>query len=65
MASQPNSYFPLLASDQADVIRIYLELMGEGNHAERVSDVRTTNAPLEPRNDSNNSCFPSELLDLE
>lgn len=65
MPIQPNSSFPLLASDQADVIRIFLELMAEGNHAERVSDERATNNPLEPRNDSNDSCFPREQLDLE
>ncbi len=65
MAIHPNSNFPLLASDQADVIRIFLELMGEGNYAERVCEVRTTNHPLEPRNDLNDSSFPSELLDLE
>lgn len=52
MANHLNSNFPLLASDQADVIRIFLELMRESNHAGRVSEPTTTNKPLGPRSDS-------------
>jgi hypothetical protein len=52
MSIHPNSSFPLLASDQADVIRIFLELMSEGDHAGRVSKTTTTKKPLGPRSDS-------------
>ena len=52
MANHPISNFPLLASDQADVIRIFLELMRESNHVGRVSEATTTNKPLGPRRDS-------------
>jgi hypothetical protein len=53
MAIDPNSSFPLLASDQADIIRMFLDLMIDSNRAGRVSEVRATKEPLEPRDDSN------------
>jgi hypothetical protein len=52
MANYPNSSFPLLASDQAEVIRIFLELMCEGHHDQDVSEATTTKKPLGPRSDS-------------
>jgi hypothetical protein len=53
MSIHPNSSFPLLASDQADVIRIFLELMREGDHAERVPEATTNKKPLGPRTECN------------
>jgi hypothetical protein len=60
-----NSSFPLLAADQADVIRIFLELMSEGDRNGHVREVRKTNQSLEPRNSPEDSLFPNEPLDLE
>lgn len=60
-----NSSFPLVAADQADVIRIFLELMSEGDRNGHVREVRKTNQSLEPRNSPEDSHFPNEPLDLE
>lgn len=49
----PTSNFPLLASDQADVIRIFLELMSARRVPEAAAD-----QPAGPAIDSNDSCFP-------
>jgi len=64
MAIHPDSNFPLLASDQSDVIRIFLELMKESDHAGRAPEF-TTNQPVGPRNDSSGSWLPGEPLDKE
>jgi len=64
MSIHPNASFPLLASDQADVIRLFLELMSEGDRAERASKV-TSNQPVGPGNDSSNPWFPRELFEAE
>jgi hypothetical protein len=53
MSIQPISNFPLLASDQADVIRIFLELMREGDHAGRVPEATTNKEPLGPHRECN------------
>ena len=53
MAIHPDSSFPLLASDQADVIRIFIELMREGDRPEQAPQAMTTKKPHESRNDSN------------
>jgi hypothetical protein len=63
MSIDPKSNFPLLASDQAEVIRIFLELMSEGDRAERVSNVKT-NQSVGPHNDSNGLLPPGEPSDL-
>jgi hypothetical protein len=39
MAMSPDSSFPLLASDQAEVIRIFLELMDEHDRTEHPSEL--------------------------
>ncbi len=57
MSIHPNSSVPLLPSDQADVIRIFLELMSTG-------DRTTTEEPVGPRNDSSDSWYPGEPSDL-
>jgi hypothetical protein len=65
MTIHPNSSFPLLASDQADVIRIFLDLMREGDGAGHVPQATTSNKQLGPGADCNDSRIPRELLDLE
>ena len=52
MANHPNSSFPLLESDQAEVIRIFLQLMCEGHLAEDVSEATMAKKQLGPRSDS-------------
>ena len=64
MLSDPISNFPLLAADQADVIRIFIELMRDRDFAEGASKAATSSQPLERLYDSNHSGFPNELLDL-
>lgn len=64
MSIHPNSSFPLLASDQADVIRIFLDLMSKNERAEH-SAGSTSSQPVGPRNESNDPSFPGNLLDLE
>jgi len=51
MSIHPDTSFPLLASDQADVIRIFLDLMSQGDRTGVASDV-TSNSQPGPRNDS-------------
>jgi hypothetical protein len=53
MANHPNSSFPLLESDQAEVIRIFLELMCESHRNEGVSEATTTKKPFGACRDSN------------
>lgn len=64
MSIHPISSFPLLASDQADVIRIFLELMSDQDPSGLESEV-TINKPLGSRSDSDRSRFPGELPDLQ
>jgi hypothetical protein len=64
MASHPVSSFPLLASDQADVIRIYLELMQERARAGSASDVKE-DQPLGSPDASDPSWFPGQTFDYE
>jgi hypothetical protein len=45
------------------VIRLFLELMKEGDRVERALEV-TTNQPIGTRDDSNDSVFPSDPFDL-
>ena len=49
MAIHPISSFPLLASDQADVIRIFLELMREQEPAGGASDNASSETLGSPR----------------
>jgi hypothetical protein len=55
--------FPLLASDQAEVVRIFLELMSEGDRAERASNFNT-NQPVGPHNDPSDLLPPGDPSDL-
>jgi hypothetical protein len=65
MTVHPNSSFPLLASDQADVIRIFLDLMREGGLAGRVHETATTAKQLGAGPDYSDAQTPRELLDLD
>jgi len=67
MAIRSDSNFPLLMSDQEDVIRIYLELTRERDRAGCVSEVtaNNTNELLGPHNNSNDLSAPNELFGLE
>jgi hypothetical protein len=60
----PISGFLFFESDQAEVIRIFHELMGEGDHAGHVCEVKTTHEPLDTRGDPDDSGFPGEPHDL-
>jgi hypothetical protein len=63
MAMHPDSSFPLLASDQAEIIRIFLELMREHESAEHPSEVISRRPPsaLNERG----GWFADEQLDSE
>lgn len=62
MAFHPN--IPLRASDQAEVIQIFLDLMIEADRAGRSSET-TSNQPVGPRDDSHDGWFPSDVPDRE
>jgi hypothetical protein len=64
MAIYSGSGFPLLPSDQADVIRIFLELMRERDRAGRAPEV-TANHSLGPRNGPDEPWLPGPLPDPE
>jgi len=64
MAIHPNPSFPLLPSDQADVIRIFLQLMRERYPSSKVPEV-AANHPSVSRNGSNRPWFPGDLPDLD
>lgn len=64
MTIHPNSSFPLLENSQAEVVRIFLGLMCEWDRAGRPSEV-TTNEPIGPLNNSNDSWSPGELPDRQ
>lgn len=64
MASHPVSSFPLMASDQADVIRIYLELMQERARTGSASEV-PEDQPLGPHDATDHSWFPGQTFDYE
>lgn len=57
MPIQPNPSFPLLQSDQADVMRIFLELKQERDREGQVS--------FGPANSSSDSFFPGDAFDYE
>jgi hypothetical protein len=65
MTIYPDPTFPLPVSDQADVIELFLELMGEDSRAGRVSEVRTTMEPIEQRRNFDDLFFPNEPLELD
>ena len=57
MSMNSSFSFPLLASDQADVIRIFIDLMSERDRAERRSEVKA-NQPAGSHDDSGNLWSP-------
>ena len=62
MSFHPNCSFPLCASDQADVIRIFLDLMTQGDLAGHTSQVKT-NQQVRPCTDSHDAWVQGELPD--
>ena len=62
MSIHPDSNFPLLAGDQAEVIQIFLELMIHGDRAGRAPEA-TTDQPVGPLNDSSDSWVPGAPSD--
>ena len=65
MAIHPDSSFPLRANDQADVIRIYLELRSENDHSDRAREVKQAIQSFDLRNHPNGAGIPNELFDLD
>jgi hypothetical protein len=65
MIIQPNPSFPLLAGDQADVIRIFIELLQDRSRAASGAEVKTVTMPYGSRNVSHDSGPPTELYDYE
>lgn len=63
MSTYPLSSFPLRASDQADVMRIFLELMQEKDSSGRTPEA-TAFGPLVQRNESDRMWFPGEMPGL-
>lgn len=64
MMNEPTSSFPLLASDQADVMEIFLQLMQERSGSAQVSEKNDQEKQLGAGGNSQTS-FPHELLDYE
>jgi len=64
MASFPNTNFPLSASDRADVIRIYLELLQAWDDAGRAAQVTTRRGRKSLKN-SHAAGDEGELADQE
>jgi hypothetical protein len=65
MAIVPKPGFPLRESDQADVIRMFIELMRGRDGAACASEAAIKSKPIAPRSDSKNPEIPRELLDLD
>lgn len=63
MAMHPSSGFPLLPSDQADVIRIYLDLMCERYGPGRA--VVADDTPIGSLDGPERSQLPREMHDLD
>lgn len=63
MSIHPNPSFPLSASDQTDVIKIFLQLMSEGDRVEDASEV-TTNQQIIWRDDSGDSLNLGDPFDI-
>jgi hypothetical protein len=61
MAMLPNPYFPLLVSDQAEVIRIYLELMRASGGSPQVAS-RQASGSADERTDAG---YPGAVPDPE
>lgn len=64
MAIHPDPRFPLLPRDQADVIRIYIELKRAQDRSGRESEMLVNN-PLGTRYDSSAGHSPDGTHDLE
>ena len=71
MSIHPSPSFPLLASDQADVIRIFLDLMdqrncvGQRDHTECAPEAIKISKTFRPFSHSDESFFPGDTFDYE
>jgi len=65
MTIHPNSSFPLLASDQDEVIRIFLELMQNHDHIESAPEPKKVFKRFTQPADSEESFFPGDTFDYE
>jgi hypothetical protein len=65
MIIRPNPSFPLLGSDQAEVIQIYVELMQERRGAAREPEEKKVARPHGSGNKSLDSQPSHELFDYE
>jgi hypothetical protein len=64
MAIYSNPSFPILASDQADVIRLFIDLMRDANRTSGAPQLVATN-PVTPQKKIDGARLPNELLDLD
>ncbi len=64
MATNFSSGFPLLVSDQADVIRIFLDLMCAGDRDGHKSNVTANHDLFGPRNGSDPFSLGAAPMDL-
>ena len=64
MAIHPDTSFPVSPKDQADVIRIYIELMRERHGGSREAEM-LVEKPLGPRRNAGRTRLPYELPDDE
>jgi len=65
MTSRSNLGIPLLASDQAEVIKIYNELKRRRNLAASSAEPRLPVRPVESGDNSTGSQPPNEMFDYE
>lgn len=64
MAIHPDASFPISPKDQADVIRIFIELMRE-RHGDRREPEMLIEKPLAPRRSPGRAPLPGHLPDDE
>ena len=65
MSIRPNPSFPLLASDQEEVIGIFLGLMKDRDRPEREPEPTNILEPHGKSNKSEDSFFPGDAFDYE
>jgi hypothetical protein len=57
--------FPLLESDQADIIRLFIEFMRTSTSAGRPAEAAKAKKPIERHHDPRSAETPGELLDRD
>jgi hypothetical protein len=63
MSIHPNPSFPLSAGDQADVIKLFLQLMSEADRSASAVEL-STDTLVDWRNLSNDALFPYDPFDI-